>query len=215
MIPNRKYVVRGRPWSSIIGYEPQLLLSDRRRCQCCLREFDPPFHYNEVREEWIERARYCDGCQPIVDAACRNMFDPAVLRRVMEESPKPWNTEYIDFDKSPTGRRLTPFVAPVRIKNVRLSYPHIKEPELRVEHIKIVEKTDYRAIEMRMLAAILDDAIGAICLDIEGAFELPGRYDLYDDIRKLLPVKEAGEEKPKRDLSYLKHDPTKKFRRPK
>lgn len=63
-------------------------------------------------------------------------------------------------------------------------------------------------IEMRILAALADDGVTGIFLDIESGVEIPGRKDLI----ALLELKA----KPKRVVeqpSYLKHDPTKRHKR--
>lgn len=105
----------GKPPSTttITGYDAQKLLPCDLRCTICMKTFDAPFHYHEIREYWIDRPDVCESCRPIRDAAIANMFDPAVLRSVMEGKPD-WSfgDEVIDFDAVPS-RRLAPFVMPM------------------------------------------------------------------------------------------------------
>jgi hypothetical protein len=144
---------------------PVLLIDDKRRCNVCMKPFDAPFHYNEVREEWCERPSNCEACQPYVDAALRNMFDPAVLKRYMEDVPvfedRVFDPSYyakggyIDFETaSPTARRLTPFVLPrgeAVMPKGRLHYPFV-EPRHTVE-TKVLQ-IDLTGLEERVLSAL-------------------------------------------------------------
>lgn len=111
--------------------------------------------------------------------------------------------EYIQFDRgSPTGRRLTPFIQPMRQQGKT-------EHKVAVIHVG----SDYGALEARILAQLADKRVRTILLDIEsdGGEIVNPQLDLY---RMAFAEKPRAEKVAKRaPPAYLQHDPTKRHKR--
>lgn len=121
--------------------------------------------------------------------------------------------EDIIFETPTFRRKLAPFVTPIRIKNVRLSYPSIREPEtwrFKRAVVAVPIHADYSVIEARILASMADPRVVGITLDLDSrGGEIEGRR--FWPIIQPHPKKVATKPPP----SYLKHDPSKKHKRPK
>lgn len=107
--------------------------------------------------------------------------------------------ETIQFEGSPTGRRLAPFVTPIRRPQHKVAVIHVG--------------SDYGALEARILAQLADKRVRTILLDIEsGGGEIVNpQLDLY---RMAFAEKPRAEKVAKRaPPAYLQHDPTKRHKR--
>lgn len=108
--------------------------------------------------------------------------------------------EYIRFEGSPTGRRLAPFVTPIR------------RPQHKVAVIAMAG-LDFGMIEARVLAAMSDKRVRGVILDIEstGGEIINPQLDLY---RMAFAEKPRAERVAKKaPPAYLQHDPTKRHKR--
>lgn len=114
--------------------------------------------------------------------------------------------EYIMFDQgSPTGRRLAPFVQPMRQQG-KTDNQH----KVAVIHVG----SDFSALEARILAQLADKRVRGVLLDIESAGgEIIGnrQIEMYAQAFMHAPVeKKVAKKAPP---SYLQHDPTKRHKR--
>lgn len=108
--------------------------------------------------------------------------------------------EWINFEGSPTGRRLAPFT------------PAIRRPQHKVAVIALAG-LDFGLIEARVLAAMSDKRVRGVILDIEsaGGEIVNPQLDLY---RMAFMEKPRAEKVAKKaPPAYLKHDPTKRHSR--
>lgn len=108
--------------------------------------------------------------------------------------------ETIQFEGTPTGRHLAPFVAPIR------------RPQHKVAVIPMAG-LDFGLIEARVLAAMGDKRVRGVILDIEsaGGEIINPQLDLY---RMSFAEKPRAEKVAKKaPPAYLQHDPTKRHRR--
>ena len=112
--------------------------------------------------------------------------------------------EWINFEGSPTGRRLAPFVMPMRQQG-KTDHQH----KVAVIHVG----SDYGALEARILAQLADKRVRGVILDIEsaGGEIINPQLDLY---RMAFTEKPRAEKVAKKaPPAYLKHDPTKRHSR--
>jgi hypothetical protein len=108
--------------------------------------------------------------------------------------------ETIQFEGTPTGRRLAPFVAPIR------------RPQHKVAVIAMAG-LDFGRIEARVLAAMSDKRVRGVIIDIEsaGGEIINPQLDLY---RMAFAEKPRAEKVAKKaPPAYLQHDPTKRHKR--
>jgi hypothetical protein len=89
---------------------------------------------------------------------------------------------------------------------------HVSNPEI----IVVAKDMDFADLEMRVLAALADDGVSGIILDLEstdfGCIEIPCSRDMAEIMLKPdMPVKEVREDRP--PPSYLQHDFTKNVAR--
>jgi len=97
--------------------------------------------------------------------------------------------------RTPTGR--TP--SEPEMQDLRR---HISNPAV------IVVGADFGHVEMLVLAAMADNGVNSIILDMETCGEIPGRRYAVHEIERLMPPK-LVEELPQ-SKRYLRHDPTKR-----
>jgi hypothetical protein len=109
--------------------------------------------------------------------------------------------ETIQFEGTPTGRRLAPFVAPIR------------RPQHKVAVIAMAG-LDFGMIEARVLAAMSDKRVRGVILDIEsaGGEIINPQLDLYSQAFIHAKPEAKGVAK-KAPPAYLQHDPTKRHKR--
>lgn len=108
--------------------------------------------------------------------------------------------EWINFEGSPTGRRLAPFT------------PTIRRPQHKVAVIPMAA-LDFGLVEARILAAMSDKRVRGVILDIEsagGEISNP-QLDLYA-LGAMMAPKEKKVAK-RAPPAYLQHDPTKRHKR--
>lgn len=137
--------------------------------------------------------------------------------------------EFIQFDGSPTGRRLAPFVTPLKRamtetprwgeaethpwQDVERYRKEMMEPWPHKVAVIPMAGLDYGLIEARVLAAMGDKRVRGILLDIEsaGGEIVNPQLDLY---RMAFAEKPQAEKVAKKaPPAYLQHDPTKRHKR--
>jgi len=181
----------------IVGYNPQRLLPHPHA-------FPNTGRWSDSRNNPLADIQEFIRDIMLGDAFLKPIFPPIFPAFDYEES-KP-----VDFGAG-TGRRETP----IRLENVRLSYPHLKPPE-----VVTFSGADYAAAEARLLALMAEPYVTSIYIDFADVYgDLPGRInfdEMLADARKTHyshvpfvpsdePVKQNG-----RSAAYLKHDPSKK-----
>lgn len=207
---------------------PVLLIDDKRRCMECQTAFDAEFIWHHTREYWIERPDYCPQCSVLRSAAIAGLFSGIAewAKEFRTIDPAHFGTAdiaqggYIDFEKaSPTGRRMAPFVSPIRdeylLPKGRLSYPFVTprlETQVQIVHV------DFAEIEQRVAAVLGAKGVtlAAIATQLGISFDdltkqpEPTGYDFRAMIER--HEKRGDEQRKKRPPEYLKHDPTKRNR---
>lgn len=220
--------------SDLIGYNPQLLLP-------------APSAENRHTFDWWDPKVLLAGLNDAFGISYEHMAadyermfpKPAKPRRYYIEGGhfdmQPPGTfdlddEYIMFDQgSPTGRRLAPFVTPLKramtemprwgesdvspFEHVERYRKEIMEPRPHKVAVVKVADLDFGLIEARVLAAMGDKRVRGVILDIEsagGEISNP-QLDLYA-LGAMMAPKEKKVAK-KAPPAYLKHDPTKRHSR--
>lgn len=195
--------------SDLIGYNPQLLLP-------------APSAENRHVFDWWDPKALIAGLNDAFGISYEHMA--ADYERMFPKPAKPvryyiagghfdmmppgtvdLDDEYIQFDQgSPTGRRLAPFVMPMRQQG-KTDHQH----KVAVIHVG----SDYGALEARILAQLADKRVRGVILDIEsaGGEIVNPQLDLY---RMAFMEKPRAEKVAKKaPPAYLKHDPTKRHSR--
>lgn len=94
---------------------------------------------------------------------------------------------------------------------IHMDFETYSRIDVRRADIAIVQGMSFEDIEMRMLAAMGDDEIDSIMLQIDGPVDIEPSPGLLERIMSELPVQVKEERKPGPD--YLRHDFTKHQRR--
>lgn len=193
----------------VLPYDPQKLLS-------------PPSEDNRHTFDWWDPKALLAGINDAFGISYEHMA--ADYERMFPKPAKPvryyiagghfdmmppgtvdLDDEYIQFDKgSPTGRRLAPFVQPLRQQG-KTDHQH----KVAVIHVG----SDYGLLEARILAQLADKHVRTILLDIEsaGGEIVNPQLDLY---RMAFADKPRAEKVAKKaPPAYLQHDPTKRHKR--
>jgi hypothetical protein len=193
------------PTRFLVGYNPQKLLPDDRGS----------VRHTAYAYQQIDVSRWNDAdATPLEDIKrwMDSVFTPRDFTNAMLSA-------YIDFD-GPSGLPL-PMIGPGDA--IKLMHPRERTFEHKMAVIPM--DTDFATIEKRILAQIDDPRVRVIMLDMDqagGDIMGPG-FSFADRPRnrqaELYALAAAFEDKPvataagKRDMGYLKHDPTKRHKR--
>lgn len=201
---------------SYCGYDPQKLLPSNRRCEMCLVEFEAEHHWHHIREYWIERSHFCEGCSQARFLNMAALFDPkAIMDSIYSATGLSdflkldpiFPGDEIVFDKL-IGRRLAPFVTPITGRVT--SQPEIQDWQYKRAIISVPINADYGEIERRILAASVDPRVRHIQLDVQSPSGEIGGPMILTALYDYTPKQKVAKKPPP---SYMRHDPTKQHGR--